>query len=43
AATCLRRADRVNRTFHRVSLTIYCLWLLAFISGAIAGMLKLAR
>jgi uncharacterized repeat protein (TIGR03987 family) len=42
AATCLRRADRVNRTFHRVSLTIYCLWLLAFVSGAVAGMLKLA-
>ena len=43
AATCLRKADRVNRTFHRVSLTIYTLWLLAFVSGAVAGMLKLAR
>jgi len=33
----------VNRTFHRVSLTIYTLWLIAFASGAVSGMLKLGR
>jgi len=43
AATLLHRAERINRTFHRVSLTIYTLWLLAFLSGAIAGMFRLAR
>lgn len=42
AATLLRRADSINRTFHRVSLTIYTLWLIAFLSGATAGMFKLA-
>ncbi|HEX5773216.1 MAG TPA: HsmA family protein [Geomobilimonas sp.] len=42
AATLLKRADRVNRTFHRVSLTIYTLWCVAFASGAIAGMLRVS-
>ena len=41
AAMSLRRAARINRTFHRVSLTIYLLWLVAFASGAISGMLRL--
>ncbi|AJE03744.1 HsmA family protein [Geobacter pickeringii] len=37
-AALARRAERVNRTFHRVSLTIYTLWCIAFASGALAGM-----
>ena len=42
-ASLLQQAERINRTFHRVSLTIYSLWLAAFVSGAISGMLKLTR
>ncbi|GLI39726.1 TIGR03987 family protein [Geobacter hydrogenophilus] len=38
AASLAHRAERVNRTFHRVSLTIYTLWCIAFASGALAGM-----
>ena len=37
AAALIRRAEAVNRLFHRVSLTIYTGWLIAFVSGAIAG------
>ena len=37
AATIVRRTDAVNRLFHRVSLTIYSAWLIAFITGSIAG------
>ena len=37
-ATLVSRAEAVNRLFHRVSLTIYSGWLIAFLSGAIAGM-----
>ncbi len=40
-ATFLNRADRVNRTFHRVSLCIYSLWLIAFVSGAVWGIIRL--
>lgn len=36
-ATLVRRAEAVNRLFHRVSLTIYTCWLIAFFSGMIAG------
>lgn len=36
-ATLVRRAEWVNRLFHRVSLTIYTGWLIAFFSGMIAG------
>ncbi|WP_306533243.1 HsmA family protein [Geobacter sp.] len=42
AASLIRRAERINRTFHRVSLTIYTLWCIAFASGALAGMLKMS-
>ncbi len=42
AASLMSRAESVNRTFHRVSLTIYTLWCIAFASGALAGMLKLS-
>ena len=40
-ATFLQRAERINRTFHRVSLSIYSLWVVAFASGAISGMFRL--
>jgi uncharacterized repeat protein (TIGR03987 family) len=43
AATLMKRGDRINRTFHRVSLTIYTLWVIAFISGSVAGMLRLSH
>jgi hypothetical protein len=36
-AASVRRAEAVNRLFHRVSLGIYTSWLVAFCSGAIAG------
>jgi uncharacterized repeat protein (TIGR03987 family) len=36
-AAMIRRADAVNRLFHRVSLSIYTAWLIAFISGSVAG------
>lgn len=36
-AAIVRRAEAVNRLFHRVSLIIYSGWLIAFISGSIAG------
>lgn len=36
-ATLVRRAEVINRLFHRVSLTIYTCWLIAFFSGMIAG------
>ena len=36
-ATLVRRAESVNRLFHRVSLGIYTCWLIAFFSGMIAG------
>ena len=31
------KAEAVNRLFHRVSLSIYVGWLIAFITGSIAG------
>ncbi|HBA89299.1 MAG TPA: TIGR03987 family protein [Geobacter sp.] len=37
-ATLMHRTEAVNRLFHRVSLTIYYCWLVAFFSGAFAGM-----
>ena len=40
-ATFLNRADRVNLAFHRVSLCIYSLWLIAFVSGAAWGIIRL--
>lgn len=43
AASFLGKTEVVNRVFHRVSLTIYTCWLAAFVSGAIAGMLRLYR
>src|SRR5690348_3874669 len=37
AASLLHRAAAVDRVFHRVSLSIYSCWLVAFLSGAISG------
>jgi uncharacterized repeat protein (TIGR03987 family) len=37
AAALVRQADAINRLFHRVSLTIYSGWLIAFITGSVAG------
>ena len=39
-ATLLHRAEAVNVLFHRVSLTIYTCWLLAFVTGAVSGMMR---
>lgn len=36
-AALVRRAEAVNRLFHRVSLSIYSAWLVAFVTGSIAG------
>ena len=38
-AGMVRQAEAVNRLFHRVSLTIYTSWLIAFCSGAVAGII----
>ena len=38
-ASMVRRAEAVNRLFHRVSLTIYTSWLIAFCSGTVAGII----
>lgn len=40
-ASLLHRAEAVNRVFHRVSLTIYSCWLIAFLSGAVSGMMRM--
>jgi uncharacterized repeat protein (TIGR03987 family) len=37
AAALVTRAEAVNRLFHRVSLGIYTAWLIAFLTGTIAG------
>ena len=37
-ASVVRRTEPVNRLFHRVSLSIYSCWLIAFCSGAIVSM-----
>lgn len=40
-ASLTNRAEAVNLVFHRVSLTIYSCWLVAFCSGAISGMMRM--
>ena len=40
-ATLTRRAEAVNYVFHRVSMTIYSCWLIAFLSGAVSGMKRI--
>ena len=41
AACLLNKSESVNRVFHRVSLSIYSCWLVAFLSGAISGMMRM--
>jgi uncharacterized repeat protein (TIGR03987 family) len=40
-ASLTNRAEAVNLVFHRVSMTIYSCWLVAFFSGAISGMIRM--
>lgn len=35
------QTDRINRVFHKVSLFIYALWVLAFISGMVVGIMSM--
>ena len=37
AASLVRRAEAINHLFHQVSLSIYTGWLIAFVSGSVAG------
>lgn len=39
AATISGKADQANHAFHRVSLFIYTLWMLAFLTGAVIGII----
>jgi hypothetical protein len=41
AASLAHRAEAVNRVFHRVSISIYTCWLIAFFSGAVSGMMRM--
>ena len=36
-AAVARYVEGINRLFHRVSLTIYTGWLIAFVTGTVAG------
>jgi uncharacterized repeat protein (TIGR03987 family) len=40
-ASLAKKAEAANRVFHRVSLSIYTCWLIAFFSGAISGMMRM--
>lgn len=40
-ASLTSRAEAANLVFHRVSVTIYSCWLLAFLSGAVSGMMRM--
>lgn len=40
-ASNTNRADAANLVFHRVSISIYSSWLLAFIGDAVAGMMRM--
>jgi len=40
-ASLAHRAEAVNRMFHRVSLSIYTCWLIAFFSGSISGIMRM--
>ena len=42
-ASLTSRAEAVNLVFHRVSITIYSCWLIAFVSGAISGVLRVSH
>lgn len=38
-AAMVSQTDAVNRLFHRISLSIYSGWLIAFVTGTIAGVI----
>ncbi len=40
-ASSTNRAEAANLVFHRVSISIYSSWLLAFFGGAFAGMMRM--
>lgn len=40
-ASSTNRAEAANLVFHRVSISIYSCWLLAFSGGAVAGMMRM--
>jgi len=40
-ASSTNRAEAANRVFHRVSISIYSCWLLTFLGGAVAGMMRM--
>ncbi len=40
-ASGTKRAEAANLVFHRVSISIYSCWLLAFFGGAVAGMMRM--
>ena len=40
-ASYTNRAEAANLVFHRVSISIYSCWLLAFLGGAVAGMMRM--
>jgi uncharacterized repeat protein (TIGR03987 family) len=40
-ASGTNRAEAANLVFHRVSISIYSCWLLAFFGGAAAGMMRI--
>lgn len=40
-ASSTNRAEAANLVFHRVSISIYSCWLLAFFGGAVAGMMRM--
>jgi uncharacterized repeat protein (TIGR03987 family) len=40
-ASLANKTEAVNLVFHRVSLSIYTCWLIAFFSGAVSGMMRL--
>jgi uncharacterized repeat protein (TIGR03987 family) len=42
-ATVTKRGAAANHIFHRVSVTIYTCWLIAFLSGAVSGMIKMHK
>lgn len=42
-ASLTSRAEAANLVFHRVSISIYSCWLIAFVSGAVAGMIRVIR
>ncbi len=41
-ASLTNRAEAASLVFHRVSISIYSCWLLAFLSGAISGMMRMS-